>query len=128
VRDLLPIDRMVVEDRTLVGGKALALARLGMAGFKIPQALCVTTEAYSRFVDSGGLRGAIARELGRKRFEDMRWEEIWDAALRIPCVTGVPDAVHRIRTGDTVSVDGYLGIVTRLGHEASCDMPVAARR
>ena len=46
----------------------------------------------------------------------------------IPCVTGVPDAVHRIRTGDTVSVDGYLGIVTRLGHEASCDMPVAARR
>ncbi len=83
MRDLLPIDRMVVEDRTLVGGKALALARLGMAGFNIPQALCVTTEAYSRFVDSGGLRGAIARELGRKRFEDMRWEEIWDAALRI---------------------------------------------
>jgi pyruvate,water dikinase len=46
----------------------------------------------------------------------------------IPCVTGVPDAVHRIRTGDTVSVDGYVGIVTRLGHEASCDMPGAARR
>jgi len=33
----------------------------------------------------------------------------------IPCVTGVPDAVHRIRTGDTLSVDGYLGIVTRVG-------------
>jgi len=32
----------------------------------------------------------------------MRWEEIWDAALRI-------------RTGDTLSVDGYLGIVTRAG-------------
>jgi pyruvate,water dikinase len=31
----------------------------------------------------------------------------------IPCVTGVPDAVHRIRTGDMLSVDGYLGIVTR---------------
>jgi pyruvate,water dikinase len=79
----------------------------------------------------------------------MRWEEIWDAALRIrtlfnrtawpvdlgaalregiPCVTGVPDAVYRIRTGDTVSVDGYVGIVTRFGHEASCDMPGAARR
>jgi len=31
----------------------------------------------------------------------------------VPCVTGVPDAVHRIRTGDMLSVDGYLGIVTR---------------
>jgi pyruvate,water dikinase len=83
VKVLLPIERTAGEDRALVGGKALALARLGMAGFNIPQALCVTTEAYRRFVDSGGLRGAIARELGRKRFEDMRWEEIWDAALRI---------------------------------------------
>ncbi|MGB3096559.1 MAG: PEP/pyruvate-binding domain-containing protein, partial [Candidatus Deferrimicrobiaceae bacterium] len=33
----------------------------------------------------------------------------------IPCVTGIPDAVHRIRTGDMLSVDGYLGIVTRAG-------------
>jgi pyruvate,water dikinase len=83
VKVLLPIDRTAKEDRALVGGKTLALARLGTAGFHIPQALCVTTEAYRRFVESGGLRGAIARELGRKRFEDMRWEEIWDAALRI---------------------------------------------
>ncbi len=80
---LLPISKAVGEDRALVGGKTLALARLGTAGFKVPKALCVTTEAYRRFVESGGLRGAIARELGRKRFEDMRWEEIWDAALRI---------------------------------------------
>ena len=27
----------------------------------------------------------------------------------IPCVTGVPDATSRIRTGDTITVDGYLG-------------------
>ncbi len=80
---LLPIVKAAGEDRALVGGKTLALARLGTAGFNIPQALCVTTEAYRRFVESGGLRGAIARELGRKQFEDMRWEEIWDAALRI---------------------------------------------
>ncbi len=30
----------------------------------------------------------------------------------IPCVTGVPDAVSAIQTGDRLSVDGYLGIVT----------------
>ena len=29
----------------------------------------------------------------------------------LPCVTGVPDATQRIRTGDDLSVDGYLGIV-----------------
>jgi rifampicin phosphotransferase len=29
----------------------------------------------------------------------------------IPCVTGVPDAVTQIRTGDFLTVDGHLGIV-----------------
>ncbi len=29
----------------------------------------------------------------------------------IPCVTGVADAAHLIRTGDTITVDGFLGIV-----------------
>ena len=29
----------------------------------------------------------------------------------LPCVTGVPEAVELIRTGDIVTVDGYLGIV-----------------
>ncbi len=30
----------------------------------------------------------------------------------LPCVTGVPDATALIRTGDSLTVDGYLGIVT----------------
>ena len=30
----------------------------------------------------------------------------------IPCVTGVPDATDMIRTGDELTVDGYLGLVT----------------
>ena len=29
----------------------------------------------------------------------------------IPCVTGVPDVTSLIVTGDTVTVDGYLGLV-----------------
>jgi pyruvate,water dikinase len=29
----------------------------------------------------------------------------------IPCVTGVAEAASLIRTGDTVTVDGFLGIV-----------------
>jgi pyruvate,water dikinase len=34
----------------------------------------------------------------------------------IACVTGVPDAATLIHTGDEVTVDGYLGIVT-IGHK-----------
>jgi pyruvate,water dikinase len=30
----------------------------------------------------------------------------------LPCVTGVPDAISLIHTGDSITVDGYLGIVT----------------
>jgi len=30
----------------------------------------------------------------------------------LPCVTGVPHAASMIKTGDTLTVDGYLGIVT----------------
>jgi pyruvate,water dikinase len=30
----------------------------------------------------------------------------------LPCVTGVPDATALIQTGDKLTVDGFLGIVT----------------
>ena len=30
----------------------------------------------------------------------------------IPCVTGIPDAVSAIQSGDFLTVDGYLGVVT----------------
>ena len=29
----------------------------------------------------------------------------------LPCVTGIPDVTSLIRTGDQLTVDGYLGIV-----------------
>jgi rifampicin phosphotransferase len=30
----------------------------------------------------------------------------------LPCVTGIPDATTLVQTGEDVTVDGYLGIVT----------------
>jgi len=66
-----------------VGGKGAALARLFAGGAELPATVCLTTEAYERFVDAAGLRPVIRQELGRKSFDDMRWEEIWDVALRI---------------------------------------------
>jgi len=32
----------------------------------------------------------------------------------LPCVTGVPDITTLVATGDRLTVDGYLGIVTVL--------------
>jgi pyruvate,water dikinase len=30
----------------------------------------------------------------------------------LPCVTGIPDATSLVQSGDLLTVDGYLGIVT----------------
>lgn len=54
------------------GGKAVALGALIRAGLRVPAGLCVLTAAYDHFVDRAGLRQAVALELGRKRFADMR--------------------------------------------------------
>lgn len=98
------------EDLGRAGGKAVALAALQRRGLRIPGGLCVLTTAYDRFVDTAGLRQAIALELGRKSFEDMRWEEVWDASLRIrnlflraplePGLTGVLEEILARRFGD----------------------------
>ena len=70
-------------NRGQTGGKAYALARLVRAGFRVPDFLCVTAEVYREFLQMTGLGPRIFFELQRKPFEEMRWEEIWDAALRI---------------------------------------------
>ena len=56
---------------------------LAKAGFQVPLSLCISTEAYSAFVAEHGLAERIQLEFNRKNFDDMRWEEIWDMALRI---------------------------------------------
>ena len=80
---LVDLDEIGEQDGARVGGKAIALAALHRAGQVVPPTLCLTTEAYELFVANASLRAVIHQELGRKRFDDMRWEEIWDAALRI---------------------------------------------
>jgi pyruvate,water dikinase len=67
----------------LVGGKARALGRLLGAGYRVPAGFCIQVGAYEEFVAATNLTATIGMELGRKPFGSMRWEEIWDAALRI---------------------------------------------
>jgi phosphoenolpyruvate synthase/pyruvate phosphate dikinase len=78
-----PLHKISKPDRPLVGGKAAALSQLIAAGFNVPAGLAVTTEAYDHFVEFNGLKGTITLEVHRKKEEQLRWEEMWDASLRI---------------------------------------------
>ncbi|MGB2930682.1 MAG: PEP/pyruvate-binding domain-containing protein, partial [Desulfobacterales bacterium] len=71
------------DHRSRIGPKAYALSVMAREGFKIPDTLFLTVDAYNAFVNAGGLRERILLELNRKKFKDMRWEEIWDCATRI---------------------------------------------
>lgn len=70
-------------DNDLVGSKTRNLSFTLNRGFRVPQGFCITTEGYSNFINENNLFHIIDMEVFRKSFEDMRWEEIWDASLRI---------------------------------------------
>lgn len=66
-----------------VGGKGAGLSHLIAAGCNVPKTACITGDVYDRFLDCDGLREKIFLVLNRKPQKEMRWEEIWDTALRI---------------------------------------------
>jgi len=80
---ILDLEQAVGAPEAEIGGKARGLGRLIAAGHRVPPGFCLTSRAYDDFVAQGSLAGFIRMELGRKDFGEMRWEEIWDAALRI---------------------------------------------
>lgn len=80
---LIELSEIGPDERAGCGGKAAALSRLIQGGFTVPPGMCVTTDAYRRYVDDAGLRERILLEVNRKRSGEMRWEEMWDTALRI---------------------------------------------
>lgn len=66
-----------------VGNKAWSLFMGKQKGFKTPEGICLSKRLYREFIESTGLDKHIITELGRKSLEEMRWEEMWDASLRI---------------------------------------------
>jgi phosphohistidine swiveling domain-containing protein len=93
---VIPLTEAALCDDQRIGGKAAQLARLHRVGFRIAPGFCVTVAAYEQFLRDTQLQRVIQMELGRKPFEELRWEELWDAALRIRnrfSVADVPLAV-----------------------------------
>jgi pyruvate,water dikinase len=80
---LIPLPSLEPRHAGAVGAKATKLAQLARAGFRVPRGFAITTRAYEAFIHEAAIVDAIRMELGRKSMDDMRWEEIWDAALRI---------------------------------------------
>jgi len=94
MNSLLSFARIQRRHRHLVGGKAMTLATLMRGGITVPDGLCVTTTVYEDFIRTTGLGTRIGMEMGRLPLAEMRWEEIWDLALRIRNLflnTAIPD-------------------------------------
>jgi pyruvate,water dikinase len=79
----VPLAEAARHGEALLGGKAVGLGRLIDAGYTVPDGFCITVKAYDRFVAHNEIEGILHMELERKPLASMRWEEIWDAALRI---------------------------------------------
>ena len=93
---VVPLREAVECEERSIGGKAAKLAQLAQAGFRVPGGFFITTKAYEYFLENQDLARLIRMELGRKSFAAMRWEEIWDVALRIRSVflaTPIPQAL-----------------------------------
>jgi phosphohistidine swiveling domain-containing protein len=95
---VLSIDEITPMARSRIGGKGFALASMQQSGMRVPPAVCISTEAYQEYVSSTGLLAQMHMEIYRKPFEEMRWEEIWDTALRIRNMfikTPLPSALEK---------------------------------
>ena len=80
---ILPLGVLREKDKGRAGGKAIALAAMARNNITVPDGVSITVDAYHLFFSANGLRERVLMELNRKPFSEMRWEEMWDAALRI---------------------------------------------
>jgi pyruvate,water dikinase len=109
---IIPLAHVRTASEPSVGGKAARLARLIREGFRVPPGFCIPVATYERFVKAADLATVIRYELGRKPLEAMRWEEMWDAALRIRSAflaAPIPKTLAKAITG----------AVEALGHDVS---------
>jgi phosphohistidine swiveling domain-containing protein len=80
---VIPLTQAADCDERWIGGKAAKLAQLARAGFRVPPGFVITSRAYEHLIETQDLARLIRIEMGRKPFASMRWEEVWDVALRI---------------------------------------------
>ena len=113
---LIPLDDARALATPEVGGKAARLNELIRAGFRVPPGVCLTTAGYAAFLEEHRLEPALRSELGRKPLGEMRWEEMWDAALRLRALflaRPVPAAVGEALDAALVALGPETPLVVR---------------
>ena len=80
---LIPLAEAYDHPASLLGNKARNLSFCIRNGYRAPDGFALGIDCYHRYTRDNNLQKAIDFELYRKPFENMRWEEIWDAAFRI---------------------------------------------
>ena len=83
MKPLLNIKEFADAGKSQVGGKAFCLSEINRQGFSIPKTFCIPCKVFEDYLDQTHLRDRIFFEVNKKSLDQMRWEEIWDIALRI---------------------------------------------
>ncbi len=83
MKTLIKIDEFLSAGKDQIGGKAYCLGKMNAHGIRIPKTFCIPCKVYEDYLTQSRLRDRIFLEINRKPLEQMRWEEIWDIALRI---------------------------------------------
>ncbi len=104
---ILNLNEIEDSDKESVGGKGFSLSVMIKNNISVPQGVCVSTRVYDEYIEKTGIRERIIIELSRKSFDEMRWEEMWDASLRIRNMflnTPIPKKlVEKIKTSVTIN-------------------------
>lgn len=93
------------------GGKATNCAKLLQLGYKVPLGFVIPVDTYRRFCTETGILEKVGIELNRRPLESMRWEELWDLALKIkniwittPYPPGIKESIALAINSQYVSV------------------------
>jgi pyruvate,water dikinase len=99
--------------RELVGGKGGSLAELSQSGFPVPSGFCVTTSAYSEFIEAGGLAGPLGSRIATLEASDPVKLEKQTAQIRaMLCDAPLPDALGRAidRAYEELGAGSYVAV------------------
>ena len=83
MKRFLQIHEFLDAGKGQVGGKAYCLAKISTLGIRIPKTFCIPCQVFEDYLTQTHLGDRVFYEINRKPLEQMRWEEIWDTALRI---------------------------------------------
>lgn len=81
--NILTLTELSDVDMPNCGGKASNCVTLAKNGFHVPSGFVIPVSVYDAFCRKTGILEHISLELNRRPMEGMRWEELWDLALKI---------------------------------------------